>query len=306
MGIAFLFPGQGAQFVGMGKDLYDNIPIAKEIFDRADEILGFKISELCFNGPAEKLNATDIQQPAIFVTSAACLEAMKTSEKYQNIKPDYMGGLSLGEYTAYYAADTLDFESALKLVRARGEYMQQASETSDGAMISIIGLSDDEVIKICEQAKENDILVPANFNCPGQVVLSGHKSACKRAEKLAEQAGAMNVVTLDVAGAFHSPLMQPAADKLNQILNNTEFKPPKIPVISNIDAKFYTEPDEIRKALSKQLTSSTYWNKCMKTLIEKGVNEFYEIGPKRTLTGFLKRIDRKLKPTTIGGLQDIR
>ncbi len=305
MGYAFLFPGQGAQFAGMGADLYEKYSSVKEIYDKANEIVGYELSKLCFEGPAEKLNATDIQQPAIFVTSVAALTAMRESEKYKGVKADYAAGLSLGEYTAYYAADAFDFASALKLVQARGRFMQAAANASDGAMISVIGLDDEKVLKICDKARENDILVAANFNCPGQVVISGSKTACNRATELAEQEGAMKVVTLDVAGAFHSPLMAPAAEQLKAMLYETEIKTPKIPVIANVDCQSHNDPDDIRESLAKQLTSSTYWSKTMSNLIEAGVDKFIEIGPKRTLCGFLKRINRKLRPENIGTAADL-
>ncbi len=305
MSCAFLFPGQGAQFAGMGADLYEKYSSVKDIYDKADEIVGYGLSKLCFEGPAEKLNATDVQQPAIFVTSVAALTAMRESEKYKDTVADYAAGLSLGEYTAYYAAGAFDFESALKLVQARGRFMQEAAQASDGAMVSIIGLDDDKVLEICENARNGDVLVAANFNCPGQVVISGSKSACERAAKLAEQQGAMKVITLDVAGAFHSPLMSPAAEKLKAMLEATDINKPKIPVIANVDCQIHSEPDDIRRSLTEQLTSSTYWSKSMSKLIDDGVDNFIEIGPKRTLCGFLKRINRKLRPANVGSVSDL-
>ncbi|MFA5863723.1 MAG: ACP S-malonyltransferase [Phycisphaerae bacterium] len=306
MSSAFLFPGQGSQYVGMGQDLLQDFPIAGKIFDQADHILGFKISELCFAGPQEKLNATDIQQPAVFVMSVAALEAMRTSEKFKDVQPAFAAGLSLGEYTAYYAAGSLNFESAVKLVAARSRFMQEAARAVDGTMVAVVGLDDEKVIEICNEARENEILVPANFNCPGQVVVSGHRGACVRAAQLAEKAGAMKAIVLDVAGAFHSPLMQPAADKLKTVLEQTEFHPPKIPVISNVDCEFHTDLADIRQTLYRQVTASTYWGKSMEKLLSLGVDQFFEIGPKRTLTGFLKRIDRKAKAVNISGVADLR
>ncbi len=305
MSTAFLFPGQGSQYVGMGQDLSEKFPAAKEIFDRADAILPFKVSELCFSGPQEKLNATDIQQPAVFVMSAAALAAMKSGDKYKDLQAAYLGGLSLGEYTAYYAAGSLDFESALKLVAARSRFMQEAATAVDSTMVAIVGLEDPKVIELCDQAREGEVLVPANFNCPGQVVASGHRGACTRIAQLAETSGAMKAIVLDVAGAFHSPLMQPAADKLKAVLDATDFKPPKIPVISNVDCGFHTDPADIRQTLYKQVTSSTYWGQSMAKLISLGVDNFIEIGPKRTLVGFLKRIDRKAKSVNIAAVADI-
>jgi [acyl-carrier-protein] S-malonyltransferase len=306
MSTAFIFPGQGAQFTGMGQDLYQNSPAAKAIYDRADEILGFKLSELCFTGEQEKLNATDIQQPAIFVMSIACLEAMRASDKYKNVQPAYAAGLSLGEYTAYYAAGSLDFASALELVAARAKYMQEAAKASDSGMVAIVGLDDDKVVELCKEAAQGEVLVPANYNCPGQVVVSGHRGACKRIAELAEKAGAMKALILDVAGAFHSPLMQPAADKLKTNLQKASFLPPHVPVLANVDVGFHTEAGDIRQSLYKQVTSSTYWGKSIQKMMELGVDNFVEIGPKRTLAGFLKRIDRKARCANVGSFEDIK
>ncbi len=305
MSTAFIFPGQGTQFTGMGLDLYENSPAARTIYERADEILGFKLSELSFSGDQEKLNATDIQQPAIFVMSVACLEAMRASDKYKTVQPAYAAGLSLGEYTAYYAAGSLDFVSALELVAARARYMQEAAKASDGGMVAIIGLDDEKVVELCKQCAQGDVLVPANYNCPGQVVVSGHRAACARVAEEAEKAGAMKAVILDVAGAFHSPLMQPAAERLRSNLENACFQTPNIPVIANVDVGFHNEVPDIRESLYHQVTSSTYWGQSVVKLMELGVDNFIEIGPKRTLAGFLKRIDRKAKCSNVGTWQEL-
>jgi len=305
MTTAFIFPGQGSQYVGMGQDLYQNCSAARSIYDQADAILGYKLSELCFAGPQEKLNATDVQQPAIFVMSAACLEALKSSDKYKDMEPSFAGGLSLGEYTAYYAAGSLDFASALKLVHARSRLMQEAAQTIDSTMVAIVGLDDAKVLELCDQVRDGQVLVAANYNCPGQVVVSGHREACSRLAELAEKSGAMKVLTLDVAGGFHSPLMQSAADKLKPILEKTEFKPPRVRVIANVDCDFHTDPADIRETLYRQVTSSTHWGKSMQKLLDAGVDSFMEIGPKRTLAGFLKRIDRKAKCVNIAAMTDL-
>jgi len=305
MTTVLMFPGQGAQEVGMGADLYREYPAAKAVFDRADEVLGYKISELCFNGPAERLNATDVQQPAIFVTSVAALEAAKGLGRWE-VAPAYAGGLSLGEYTAYHAAGALGFDSALKLLAARARFMQEAAEATDGGMVAVIGLDDEKVEAICREAGQGEVLVVANYNCPGQVVLSGQKAAIDRAARAAEAAGAMKVVILDVAGAFHSPLMQSAADKLKPILEETAFSKPKFPVVANVDCQFHDDPDAIRRSLYTQVTSATWWAKSMQKLLELGADEFVEVGPKKTLTAFMKRISRRTKTANISTSADLK
>lgn len=297
MKTAFLFPGQGAQVAGMGADVAQQFPQAMAIFDKANEILGYDLKNLCFEGPQEELNKTTVSQPAIFTTSAAMLEVIK--EKKPDLKPEVTAGLSLGEYTALYAAGVMSFEDGLKLVQKRGDAMQKAADQSKGSMVSILGLEAEKVQQLCEKAKEDQILVPANFNCPGQIVITGQIEACKRAADLAEEFGAMKAIPLAVAGAFHSPMMQPAADELEKALNETELKMGDAKVIANIKADYYTSTDEIINGLVKQLVQPILWQNCMEKLLDEGFDDFYEIGPGRVLTGLMKKVNRKMKVKNI-------
>ena len=307
MKTAFLFPGQGAQFTGMGGDIAQSSPAAAEIFKRADDIVGFGLSDICFNGPAEKLNSTTISQPAIFTTSAALLEVFRNESASAAIMPDITAGLSLGEYTALYAAGVISFEDALVLVKKRGEAMQAAADATEGAMVSIIGLNEEKVGQLCDQAREGEILEPVNFNCPGQIVVSGSKTACERAEKLAAEYGAIKAVRLEVAGAFHTEMMAEAADKLEKALSLCQIQNPgDTKIIANINAEYYQTGEEIKKGLSKQLTCPILWQKCMEKLIADGIEKFYEIGPGRVLTGLMKRINRKIKVVNISSLQAVK
>lgn len=302
MKTAFLFPGQGAQFVGMGKDVVEGFPAAKAIFDKANHILGFDIAKVCFEGPVETLNTTTISQPAIFTASAAILEIFRTGEKTKNIIPDITAGLSMGEYTALYAAGLISFEDGLKLVRNRGEAMQAAADKSKGGMVAIIGLDEEKTKALCAEAGQGDLLEGVNFNCPSQIAISGTKSACERAEKLAEKYGAMKAIRLEVAGAFHTSMMSSAADALSQALGQTNIKEPALSlsngpaqpkVIANITADYYTSANQIRQSLAKQLVQPIYWQKCVERLLADGVETFYEIGPGKVLTGLMKRIHRR-------------
>ena len=306
MKTAFLFPGQGAQFVSMASDIVRDFPAAAGIFARAGEITGYDLAKICFEGPEERLNSTTISQPAIFVTSAALLEVLRTSVQTKNLKPDVTAGLSLGEYSALYAAGVLSFEDALILVQKRGQAMQKAADATDGAMVSIIGLDEDKVKELCEEAGEGEILVPVNFNCPGQIVISGEKEACQRAVELAEKYGAIKAVPLAVAGAFHTEMMSSAAEELGEALEKTAINEPKeVLTIANIDAQYYSDARQIKEGLIKQLTSAILWQKCMERLIEDGYTELYEIGPGRVLTGLMKRINRKVKVTNISSSQSL-
>ncbi|HIJ51938.1 MAG TPA: ACP S-malonyltransferase [Planctomycetes bacterium] len=304
MKTAFLFPGQGAQTVGMGADFARDFPAAAQIFDKANNILGFDLSRICFEGPADKLNTTTISQPAIFAASAAILEVLRTNPETKTITADVTAGLSLGEYTALYAAGVIGFEDALILVQKRGQAMQAAADATEGAMVSIIGLDEEKVRQLCTEASQGELLAAVNFNCPGQIVLSGSKTACRRAVQSAEKYGAIKAVPLEVAGAFHTEMMASAADALSEALQQTRISEPSdIKTIANIDADYYQSAEKIRQGLTKQLTCPILWQKCMERLLADGVEKFYEIGPGRVLTGLMKRINRKTKVVNISSLQ---
>jgi len=304
MSIAFLFPGQGAQVVGMGKDVAEAFPAAAEVFRKADDIVGFDLSVICFEGPSEKLNRTAISQPAIFVTSAAILEVLRASGVAERGVADVMAGLSLGEYTALYGAGLIDFEEALLLVKKRGEAMQASADEQEGSMVSIIGLDEEKVASVCSEASGGELLQASNFNCPGQIVISGAKGACDRAEAAAVEHGAIKAVRLEVAGAFHTEMMASAAAALEEALSGCQIREPgEVQVIANIDAEYYASAEKIAKGLTKQLTQAILWQKCMERLIADGVEKFYEIGPGRVLTGLMRRINRKIRVVNISNVE---
>jgi [acyl-carrier-protein] S-malonyltransferase len=291
MKTAFIFPGQGAQFVGMGKDVAEQFPATRTIFDKANSIVGFDLARVCFEGPAGQLNTTTMSQPAIFTVSAAILKVIRNAV---SLKPDVTAGLSMGEYTALYAAGLISFEDGLLLVKKRGEAMQAAADASSGGMVAIIGLDEEKTKALCKEAGQGELLEPVNFNCPGQIAISGTKSACLRAEQLAEKYGAMKAVRLEVAGAFHTSMMSPAAMALSDALARTKIsEPADIKVIANINAEYYSSSPQIREGLAKQLVQPIYWQKCVERLLAEGVEKFYEIGPGKVLTGLMKRINRK-------------
>lgn len=295
MKTAFIFPGQGAQVVGMGSDVAQRFPQASGIFDKANDIVGYDLKTICFEGPQDKLNSTTISQPAIFVTSAAILEVLRTNDSTSNIKPDVTAGLSLGEYSALYAAGRMSFEDALNLVQKRGDAMQAAADASDGGMVTLLKMDDDKLNELIAEAAQGELLVAANFNCPGQTVISGTSEACQRAADLADKYGALKAIVLNVAGAFHSDMMSPAAESLTSALAQTLIADEAMPTLANINAKYYTDADSVRDGLAKQLTQSILWQKSMECLLEEGIEKYYEIGPGRVLTSLMKKINRKTK-----------
>ena len=304
MSTAFLFPGQGAQLVGMGADLAATYPVADEVFEKANAIVGFDLRQTCFEGPAETLNTTTMSQPAIFTTSAALLEVMRTEPAAADIAPDVTAGLSLGEYTALYAAGVISFEDGLRLVKRRGEAMQAAADATDGAMVSVIGLDENKVRQLCEQAGQGDLLEPVNFNCPGQIVVSGASVACDRAVEMASEYGALKAMRLEVAGGFHTEMMAGAADALRQALNECAIAPPAATkVLANINADYYSDAAAVVDGLARQLTSPILWQKCMERLLDEGVERFYEIGPGRVLTGLMRRINRKTRVINVSSAE---
>lgn len=291
---AFLFPGQGAQTVGMGKELYSTLPAAKALFDRADEILGYSLSQLCFGGPSERLDATVCSQPALFVVSLAALEGLKAKSPEVVERCSAAAGLSLGEYTALVFAGVMDFETGLRVVQARGAAMQAAADATPSGMVSILGLELAKIEALCKEARgEGEVLEVANHLCPGNIVVSGVKRACEKIADLALTAGAMKTIPLAVAGAFHTSIMRPADQRLAEALSSVELRPPRIPVVSNVDAKTHTDPEEIRALMIRQVLHPVRWEDSMRLLLAEGCDDFYEVGPGKVLKGLLKRIDRK-------------
>jgi len=290
--VGYLFAGQGSQYVGMGKDLYESFPESKAVFDKADKVLGFSISNLCFNGPQEELTKTNNCQPAILAMSIACWQAYKS--KHPQID-GYMAGLSLGEYSAYVASGALDFEDAIFLVRRRGEFMEEEAVKHPGKMLSLIGLDLAKVKEICSEAKTEI----ANINCPGQTVISGAPESIKKAQVLAKEKGAKLAVILEVSGAFHSSFMQEASLKLTKELGKINITACGFPVISNVTAKPVSSPEEIKQNLILQVVSSVLWEDSIKLILSKGVTSFIEFGPGKVLKGLMRRIDSNVKVANV-------
>ena len=290
---AYVFPGQGAQFVGMGKDLYDNYPKAKELFDQANKILGFNITDIIFNGTDEDLKQTKVTQPAVFLHSvirAICLG--------DDFKPDMVAGHSLGEFSALVAAGVLSFEDGLRLVSKRALAMQAACELQPSTMAAVLGLEDEKVVEVLKSIT-NEVVVAANFNCPGQLVISGSIAGVEQACEALKNAGAKRALPLKVGGAFHSPLMEPAREELAKAIEETNFSSPKCPIYQNVVAHAVTEPQEIKKNLIAQLTAPVRWTECVRAMISDGATLFTEVGPGTVLQGLVKKIDSSISAESI-------
>ncbi len=306
---AFIFPGQGAQQIGMGQDLYQALAAGRRVFDAAEAASGLPLKRLSFEGPEDELARTDICQPAIFTVSAAALEAVRdllNPEQLAGIEPCCLAGLSLGEYTALWAAGAMDLETTVKLLTLRGQAMQAAATAQPSSMVVLLGADEAIAEKLCDAAAGDGVLVPANFNAPGQIVVSGSTDACHRALALAAECGASGATELKVAGAFHSPLMAPAAEKLADALAAAEIRPPRLPVLSNVTGKPHdSDPESIRRRLLEQLTCGVRWQQGCEWMLGEGVEEFVEIGPGRVLAGLMRRIDRKARVVSLNSLDAV-
>ena len=294
--IAFLFPGQGSQAVGMGKELAEHHPVARHTFDEADEALGYKLSQLCFEGPEEQLRLTEITQPAILTASIAAWRVLQE----RGLTPNFVAGHSLGEYSAHVAAGTLSFSDAVRAVRQRGKYMQEAVPVGVGAMAAILSLDLEKVSKVCADAAQGEVCEPANINSAEQIVISGNIMAVERAAKLASERGAKRAIMLPVSAPFHCSLMKPAQDRLAADLAQVVFQKPKVAVACNVDAVLVEDPERSRDALVRQVTGSVKWHQSVHLLIAKGVERFVEVGPGKVLSGLMRQIDRSKTCSNVG------
>lgn len=288
--IAFVFAGQGAQYVGMGQDLYEKYDVCKEVFDKASESIGLDLKELCFNGPAEELNKTQNTQPAVVTMTLATLAALKS----HGIKPEVVAGLSLGEYCALVCSGVFDLTTVVPLVQKRGQYMQEAVPVGAGKMIAVLGLDEAKVREACSQASSKGIVEPANFNCPGQIVIGGENEAVDYAAELAKQLGALKTVELPVSAPFHTSMLAPASEKLSKELEPIALGDMAIAVITNVTGDYIKDKEQIKGLLKKQVMSSVLWEQTIRKMVADGVDCFIEIGPGKTLSSFVKKIDRKL------------
>ncbi|MBZ4664990.1 ACP S-malonyltransferase [Mahella sp.] len=299
--IAFIFPGQGAQYAGMGQQLAQRYAEADELFKAASQALGYDMAELCFEGPDEMLKQTEITQPAIFTVSMACAKALELN----GIVPDMAAGLSLGEYGALTAADAMDFADAVKLLRQRGRFMQEAVPIGQGAMAAIIGLDKETVEQVCKEASEYGVVEPANYNCPGQIVISGQTAAVQKASEMAKEKGAKRAVMLEVSAPFHCSLLKPAGERLAEVLKGVNIKKPAIPVIANVTAEEVSEPEDIRRLLIEQVSSPVRWEESVRAMMEMGADTFIEVGPGKALSGFVKKISRDVKVMNVDNVQSL-
>jgi [acyl-carrier-protein] S-malonyltransferase len=300
--IAFIFPGQGAQYVGMGKTFVQSHPLAKDLFDQADRVLGFSISSLCFDGPEDELKKTEITQPAILTMSVIAWRLLVEA----GVSPDVVGGLSLGEYSALVAAGCLEFVDAVQLVNKRGRYMQEAVPLGEGGMAAILGLSREKVVEVCQQASQAGIVAPANYNCPGQIVIAGSTTAVDEAVTLAQKAGAKRAIKLPVSAPFHTPLLAPAGDKLAGELAKVTLRPPLVPVVSNVSADYHTpQPACIMNSLIEQVSHPVLWEDCVRTMLADGVTTFVEVGPGQSLSAFVKKISKEVSVLNVEDLDSL-
>jgi len=294
--IAFIFPGQGSQAVGMGKELADKYPVARRTFEEADEALGYKLSQVCFEGPEERLRLTEITQPAILTVSVAALRVVEGRLP----KPSFVAGHSLGEYSAHVASGTMSFADAVRTVRNRGKYMQEAVPVGVGTMAAILGMELEKVVAVCQEAAQGEVCSPANINSPEQIVISGNTAAVERGAKLADQRGAKRAKVLPVSAPFHCSLMKPAQDRLEVDLNQLKTQKPVYPVVCNVEASLVSDDMRARETLVAQVTGSVKWEQSMRLLIEKGVQTFVEIGPGKVLCGLMRQIDRSKTCLNVG------
>jgi [acyl-carrier-protein] S-malonyltransferase len=300
--LAFLFPGQASQYPGMGRDLAENFPESRAVFEEADSTLGFSLSKLCFEGSEEDLKLTENTQPAILAVSVAAYRALES----RGIAPDFVAGHSLGEYSALVAAGALDFASAVKLVRQRGRYMQEAVPAGEGAMAAILGLSPADVAEVCKKAADGEVVSPANLNSPEQTVIAGHAAAVKRAVEIASQSGAKRAVILAVSAPFHCSLLMPAQERLEADLRKAAFGPLRFPLITNVDAEAVASGEEARDALIRQVTLPVRWHESVREMIEQGVDIFVEVGPGKVLSGLLRQIDRSVRCLNVEDAASLR
>src|SRR5271170_4444917 len=294
--IALLFPGQGSQSIGMGKDLVEKYPIARQTFEEADEALGYKLSQLCFEGPEDQLRLTEITQPAILTASVAALRVLEDLIP----KPSFVAGHSLGEYSAHVASGTIGFADAVRTVRNRGKYMQEAVPVGVGTMAAILGMEFEKVAAVCRDASQGEVCEPANINSPEQIVISGHTAAVERAAKLADERGAKRAKLLPVSAPFHCSLMKPAQDRLQADLDTLQLQKPVYPVACNVDEELVTDDLRARDTLVRQVTGSVKWDQCMRLLIAQGVHTFIEVGPGKVLCGLMRQIDRSKTCLNVG------
>jgi [acyl-carrier-protein] S-malonyltransferase len=300
--IAFIFPGQGSQYVGMGRELFENFSVAKKIFEEADDTLHFSVSALCFKGPEETLKLTENTQPAVLTTSVAALKVLQAEK---GVAPQFTAGHSLGEYSALVASEALTFSQAVKVVRLRGKFMQEAVPVGEGAMAAVLGMEREQVEKLCEEISSGEVLAPANFNSPGQIVIAGHSKAVQRAIERVKQEG-KKAVLLPVSAPFHSSLMKPAGERLEKALEEISVSDLKFPVVTNVEAEANTSKDRVKELLVAQVSSPVRWEESMRKMVGKGIEQVLEIGPGKILSGLMKRIDSRVETKNIEDLKTLK